>query len=374
MRGCILKKISVIFAVIIMFLLIPAVYVGAEESVDDQANQIDELLDSSSQGKLSENGLSVKNTDELFEISPSDIFSWIKKEAISKITEPFSLLVTLLSVTVLAAVSENMSAGSKTTSGKAGGIVCTLTAVSVLIRPISACFTETSLVLKDGSLFMLSFVPVMSGIMAVSGNVITAGSFNLILIAFCELAVKITSSVLMPILSLCFCVSIIDAINPDLSLHGLITAIKKIVSISLGLIMTLFTGLLALESIVGGASDSLAVKTGKYLVSNIVPVVGGAVSDACSAVYGSLGILKNGVGTVGIAFLVITVVPPIIKLYLFRLSIMVASAAADLLSVSKLKSLFRNLDMIFGTIISIVTVFLVMLVISTAIAMKMTTV
>ena len=378
MRGSILKNIIIIFTVLIMIIFTPVMFVSADESVDqavdEQADQIDEILNSSADGKLSDSGLSVKDADKISDISPSEIFSWIKKEAISKISEPFSLLVTLLTVTVLAAVSENMCAGNKSAGGKAGGIVCTLTAVSVLIKPMGSCFKEISEVLEDGSLFMLAFVPVMSSIMAVSGNVITAGSFNLILIAFCELAVRISSVVFMPMLSLCFCVSIVDSINPELSLHGLITAVKKIVSVALGLTMTLFSGLLALESIVGGTSDSLAVKTGKYLVSNLVPVVGGAVSDACSAVYGSLGILKNGVGTVGIAFLVMTAAPPVIKLYLFRFVIMVSSAAADMLCVGSLKKLFRNLDMIFGMIISIVAVFIVMLVISTAIAMKMTTV
>lgn len=378
MRGCILKKIIIIFTVLIMLMFTPLIYVSAdesaEESIDQQADQINDILDSSADGKLSENGISVDQADKIFDISPSKIFSWIKNEAISKISEPFSLLVTLLTITILAAVSENMCAGNKSAGGKAGGIVCTLTAVSVLIKPISSCFKETSAVLEEGSLFMLSFVPMMSGIMAATGNVITAGSFNLILIAFCELTVRISSVILMPMLSLCFCISIVDAINPELSLNGLITGVKKIVSIVLGLTMTLFTGLLAIQSIVGGASDSLAVKTGKYLVSNLVPVVGGAVSDACAAVYGSLGILKNGVGTVGIAFLVMTAAPPVIKLYMFRFAIMISSAAADMLSAGRLKNLFRDLDMIFGTIISIVAVFIVMLVVSTAIAMKLTTV
>ncbi len=87
-----------------------------------------------------------------------------------------------------------------------------------------------------------------------------------------------------------------------------------------------------------------------------------------------MGILKNGVGTVGIAFLVMTAAPPVIKLYMFRFAIMISSAAADMLSAGRLKNLFRDLDMIFGTIISIVAVFIVMLVVSTAIAMKLTTV
>src|SRR5574344_612500 len=163
MRGCILKKIIIIFTVLIMLLFIPVISVSAdeeaEESLDEQAEQINDILDSSADGKLSENGISVEDADKIFDISPSKIFSWIKNEAISKISEPFSLLVTLLTITILAAVSENMCAGSKSAGGKAGAIVCTLTAVSVLIKPMSVCFNETSEILEDGSLFMLSFVP-----------------------------------------------------------------------------------------------------------------------------------------------------------------------------------------------------------------------
>ena len=65
--------------------------------------------------------------------------------------------------------------------------------------------------------------------------------------------------------------------------------------------MTIFTGLLSIQSVVGSSADTLTSKTAKYVISNCVPVVGGAVSDAYSTVKGSLSLLKNGIGGVGIA-------------------------------------------------------------------------
>ena len=69
--------------------------------------------------------------------------------------------------------------------------------------------------------------------------------------------------------------------------------------------MTIFTGILSVQSIVGASADSVAVKAAKYVLSNSIPLVGSAASDAYSTVRGSILLLKNGVGGIGIAALAV---------------------------------------------------------------------
>lgn len=53
--------------------------------------------------------------------------------------------------------------------------------------------------------------------------------------------------------------------------------------------MTVFTGLLSIQSIVGTSADTLGVKAAKFVVSNFVPIVGSAVADAYTTMRSGLG-------------------------------------------------------------------------------------
>ena len=129
-----------------------------------------------------------------------------------------------------------------------------------------------------------------------SGNLTAAGVYNIILVLIAEIAVQIASGFLMPLLSLCIALAIVDSLNPTISLSSIIEGIQKAVTWSLGLMMTIFVGLLSIQSIIGNSADSLSVKAGKFMVSSFVPVVGGAISDAYTTLKGALVYLRVELG------------------------------------------------------------------------------
>ena len=228
---------------------------------------------------------------------------------------------------------------------------------------------QASQALSEGATFMLGFVPVFASIAAGSGSLTSAGVYNIILVLVAEIAVQIASGFLMPMLSLCMALAIVDALNPAISLSSLIEEIKKTVTWCLGLMMTIFVGLLSIQSIIGNSADTLSVKTGKFMVSNLVPVIGGAISDAYTTLKGSFGLLKGGVGGVGIMVILIMVLPTIITIGLNRIAISIASIGADIFNVQGLAKLFKNISSVTSIAFSIVISFSIMFIISTAIIM-----
>ena len=84
-----------------------------------------------------------------------------------------------------------------------------------------------------------------------------------------------------------FAIAIANAVYAEHTLDGLLQFNKTIVTWSLGFLMSVFIGVISIQSIVSSAADGLTTKTTKYVVSNFVPIVGGAVSDAYATVLGS---------------------------------------------------------------------------------------
>ena len=75
--------------------------------------------------------------------------------------------------------------------------------------------------------------------------------------------------------------SVTGAVQSDLRVSAISGGLKNAVVLLLTLLLTIFCGVLSMQSFVTSASDNLAMKTGKLLIGNMVPIVEGAVSDAC---------------------------------------------------------------------------------------------
>ena len=73
---------------------------------------------------------------------------------------------------------------------------------------------------------------------------------------------------------------------------------KSSVVWALGIVLTIFVGMLSLEGTLTSSVDGITAKTTKAVVTSTIPVAGKLVGETVDAVLGSANILKNAVGFV----------------------------------------------------------------------------
>lgn len=349
--------------------------VDAQEAINESAQ---EIYAASGAGELDAGdtlekyGVSFDEPSSILSFTPSSLWELIKNTLIEKAKAPLKLLASLCVIVILTSLAQSLGdTVKKGSTSKIYELICVLTGVAVISTPVCEVLESSAQALSEGADFMTCFVPVFAGVAAAGGNITSASGYNLLALTVSDAAIQVSDRILMPMLSMCLCLAIVDAACGTLSLSGMLNGIKKTVTWGLGLIMTVFTGLLSIQSIVGTSADSLSSKTAKYVISNCVPVVGGAVSDAYSTVKGSIMLLKNGVGGVGIAALAVMLLPPLVSLTLYRLSVSAASATADIFGAAKLSKLFSNIGSVMSTALGVLVCFTLMFIISTAIVMSM---
>ena len=205
--------------------------------------------------------------------------------------------------------------------------------------------------------------------MASSGCVTSAAAYSAVMVVFAEFAASAAANYLMPLVSICTALGIIQSINEAFDLTSITDMISKAVKFILGFIMTVFIGLLSLQSIIGASADTIGVKAAKYLASNCIPVIGGAVADAYTTLKASLGILRGGVGFFGIAVIFVSVVPALIEVVLVKTSFCIAEIISGMFGIKGIKTLLHNSSSVLSMIISLIICFGMMLIISTAVMM-----
>ena len=213
------------------------------------------------------------------------------------------------------------------------------------------------------------FVPVFAGILAASGTLSGAVAYQTAVVLLADSVMQLITRVLLPLCTMGFSLAIVDAVSPSVSVGGLLRLSRKCTTWILGLLMTVFLGVLSMQNWLGSSVDTAASKTTKYVIANFVPVVGSAVSDAYTTVRSSLQMLRSTTGVVGMVSLCVLFLPPLVQLLLYRGVVAIGAAAAELFGTKSLLRLLRGTQQALAIAFALLVCFGVMFVVSTAIAM-----
>ena len=118
------------------------------------------------------------------------------------------------------------------------------------------------------------------------------------------------------------------AIGSRFRLDGVFELIKRTVQTGAGFILALFAGILKVQGMLGASFDSAAVKTARFAVDKIVPVVGGGISDTMDAALSSVMLIKSAVGVTGMLIIAAACALPIMRLSATLIAIRLARAVA----------------------------------------------
>lgn len=344
---------------------------ATNDYVREKSDEINNIEISGDAGDfISENDISVSETEGIMNITPEMVFEYIWENFKNSLAKPFKMLVTIVVVVILATFSEGIGDISKKNGmTRVYNMLCVTACIGAIIYYIKDSLYEAMQTIEDSGLFMMSYIPVFSGVVATGGGATTATAYQLIVVFATEMFVSLSSEIIMPLLSLCLSAGIIESINPAISLSGIVKGISRAVKIIMGLSLTIFSGLITVQSLVGTATDSVALRTGKFVVSNLVPVVGNAVSDAYSTVKGSIGILRNATGTFGVIAIFLIVIPPIMSVFSTTLCIYIGEIFADVFSVKPISSFLKTAYNTMSVCLSVMICFAMMFIISTTIVM-----
>lgn len=306
--------------------------------------------------------------EKLLELKPGDFFDMLWKQIQEYITKPFRGLAVILAVIIFCAFAEIFK--SSVTNDTLNGVfaaVSSMAVSAVLISTAIECIKEACAAVNDFSGFLSGYVPVFSSVITASGMPVTGGVYSAFMFWVCQVISSVSSNVLLPLLGAYLALSFVAGINPSLKVNAVSDAIKTLVNKILGLSLTVFVGMMSLQSLVATGSDTLAVKTGKYLIGNFIPVVGSAISDVFLSVQGCVRLMKTCIGWYAIVIAVLIFVPILVKTAIWRMAIYLAQTAAQVLDIPNIGSILNAVGAVFTMLIAIILTFALLIIVTTTV-------
>ena len=301
-------------------------------------------------------------------LSAENVISAILNVFRESIIEPIKIFICIIGISILTALfdtlkSSDMSAGLEQTLSFVS-VLCMSAVLSPAVLSLITNLTETISVCSD---FMMIYVPVISLLIISGGNPVSGGMFYSTMIYMCSAVLRVVSEVIVPFLRCISSVAVITNITDKVSLSGVNEMLRKAVRILLTFCMSVFTAFLTMRSVISVSQDSLSNRAVKFAISNFVPLVGGALSDAYQTVVSCTAVLRSGVGVIAIAAIFAVFLPAVAKCLIWQFTLMLGTAVCDVFSNGRLSSMLSSISSVISIICSILLCTMVMYIISTAI-------
>ncbi len=319
---------------------------------------------------LEDIGINELTFDELFNVTPTRvikfIFNLVFEKGISIVPDIIKIIVVIIIFSIsLSFLKERNNLTNLIT------IITTLIILSLIIVPISRMLTDIIAGVKVSTVFINSYLPIMTSIIIASKNPTLAITYNSFSLFLSSIITNVANMFLIPAIGGMLSFNIISSISFENYKSKIFKTIRKFVVIILSLFSTVFTGVLTTQSILSYSSDSLVMKGIKFVSGTFIPVVGSNVGDAISSVLSSFVIMKNTLGVFIIIIIILINLPIIVEMLIMYFILEFLSIISSMLGLDSISEIFDNISSIISLLNIIMFFITFLLVISTGIIIVM---
>jgi len=293
-----------------------------------------------------------------------NIFGTEIKESIGTL---ISVLVIVVIHSILKSLSDNLENANVAKIIYYAQYIVIVTIIMANFADIIALIKQTASNLVG---FMNALIPILITLMTYTGSIVTGGLIQPILLFMINFIGNIIQSILIPLILVIATLSIISKISDKAQITKITKFFKSSVTWFLGIMLTIFIGVLSLEGTLSSSIDGITAKTAKAVVSNLIPVVGKALGDTVDTVLGCGLILKNALGVVGIIVIIGICIVPVAKLGVLSIIYNLGAAIIQPVSDEKIVKLLEEMGGIFKLLFGLLCVLSMMLIIGVTLVIK----
>ena len=217
--------------------------------------------------------------------------------------------------------------------GEAGRVVCQLWVCIFLTQDltehISLC-TQAVSRMSDG---MQGLFPLLLTMMAAVGGASGSALMQPAIVASASAMTGLIQQVTLPLATAAAILTMLCHLGDGLRLQRLASFTQQCATWTLGVCFTVFIGVLTTRSVTAAALDGVTLRTAKYAVSNLIPVVGGLFADTVDTLVGSGLLVQGALGVTGLILIASYAMTPLcqtlVSAMLYKLAAAVMQPVSD---------------------------------------------
>lgn len=207
-------------------------------------------------------------------IDNSNILKKILNLAGVQVIDTLKILINILLIVLIHSILKSITDGLE--NGEVSKIVYYVQYVFI-VTIIMANFTDILKSVEETIENLVGFsgslVPLLVTLMTYTGSITTTAVIEPILLFMIEFITNMIKTLVIPIISIITVLIIISKITDKVQISKLGKFLKSSVVWALGIILTIFVGIVSLEGSLTSSVDGVTAKTAKAAVSSLIPIV-----------------------------------------------------------------------------------------------------
>ena len=263
------------------------------------------------------------------------------------------LLGMLIVLSVIAFTLDNVkSAFEEQTVSLIGQFVISLALIILAISSFHQATSFATSAIQAMTDLMYASLPIVLSLVMATGGLTSAATLHPIVFLTVNTISFIVLHFAFPLLFASAVLLMTSHLSGRLHVSGLADLMKTIVITTLGLSMTAFLGVMTLQGSLASLRDGVTLKSVKFIASNLVPVVGKALSDATTSIAGGLLLVKNATGIISAVVLLLICAFPSLKILalslVYRLAGTLLQPVGDSPVIATLSTISKTLTLLFA--------------------------
>ncbi len=218
-------------------------------------------------------------------------------------------------------------------------------------------------VIKNVNSFVNMSIPLLTVFLAGSGAANTAACVSPVMLIGIEVISLITEWIFIPLIISLGILPVFSNQNGPIGDDLVTDTIKTVLKWGMGLVFSLFGGIVNIYGNFAASTDALGFKAAKYVAGSALPVVGNLISEGMGTFYYSCSVVKNAFGAVLMCIIFIIVLAPAVKLFVLNLVLnvtaMFAGAVCEKSISLKIKEISGSLMYVFSLICLMAFLFII---------------
>ncbi|RUS48277.1 stage III sporulation protein AE [Cohnella sp. AR92] len=272
------------------------------------------------------------------------------------------LIVTIVMLAVFTMILETMqNAFERNAVSKVAYAIAYLVLLIIAVNSFRTATQYAADAIGNMVQFMLATVPLLLTLLASTGSYTTVAVLHPLIVFMIHTVGTLIHLFVFPLLFFSAVLHLVSTISDRYKVTQLANLLRTAGVGFLGVLLTLFLGVLSIQGATGAVADGIAIKTTKFVTSNFVPVVGKMFSDAADTVLSASMLVKNAVGLAGVVILLFLCAFPAIKILtlalIYNLSAAVLQPLGDTPIVQSLQIIGKTLVFVFAALAAVSLMF-----------------
>lgn len=260
--------------------------------------------------------------------------------------------VALMLLALVCGLIEGTAAEAGELSARCAGYVGVLGAAALTAGDLHTLIGLGVSTVDELSAMAKLLLPTIAAAMAGGGYVGTASVWQVGALVMSDAFLSLLRGVFVPALYCMIGVAAAGALLPQSRLSLLAGGVKKLLSWGLSALLIVYTGFLSITNLLTGSADRVAVRAGKTIVSGVVPIVGGILSDAAETMLAGADTLRGTLGALGVLGVLAICLAPLVRLGVQYLLYRAAAFFCGLVGTDTLRGFLEQLSDAFSLVLA----------------------